>query len=133
MTAAIATTVLVVEDNQTVRTLLRRALERSEKRVLVATNARSALAIFDHFDEPVDLVVADVQLPGGMNGIQLAEEIRERDPRIGILLVSGSFDDPPGEFPELSKPFTLESLEQRIREVLVAARGGSPARIRVEA
>ncbi|MGH3073148.1 MAG: response regulator [Gaiellaceae bacterium] len=124
-----STTVLVVEDNDLLRDLLGRTLARLDRRVLVAADADSALALFDHHDARVDLVIADVRLPG-MNGPALAAELRRRDPDVGVLLVSGGFDSGPGAFPELDKPFTLEALEQRISEVLAEARGGPPARIR---
>ena len=68
----------------------------------------------------------------GMNGLSLAHELRRRDPTIAILLMSGYFTGPPGEFPELSKPFTFAALKGRIAEVLEAASGGPPARIRLE-
>jgi CheY-like chemotaxis protein len=126
-----STTILIVEDNDTLRALLKRMLERLDRHVLVAADAESALALMAHSQQPIGLVIADVRLPG-MNGVTLAQELRRRDPSIAVLLVSGGFDGPAGEFPELDKPFTLQALEMRIAEVVSAAEGGPPARIRLE-
>lgn len=115
-----ATAILVVEANAIVRTMLRRALERRDHHVLLATNAESALALFEHSEEPIGLVISEQRL-SGMNGGRLADELRRRDPMIPILLVGSGIDGPPGDYPELDKPFTLDALEQRIAEVLTAA------------
>lgn len=126
------TAILVVEANAIVRAMLRRALERHDHRVLLATNAESALALFEHCEEPIGLVISERQLPS-MSGNRLADELRRRDPTIPILLVSSGFDGQPGDYPELGKPFTLQALEQRIAEVLTAAAEGRPrSRVRVD-
>jgi CheY-like chemotaxis protein len=115
--AAASRTVLVVDDDEMLRNLLLRMLERLGRRVLLAANAESALALFQHSEERIDLVISDARL-SGMNGLMLAEELRLRDAEVAILLLSGSFDEPTGDFPELDKPFTLEALQRRIDEVL---------------
>jgi CheY-like chemotaxis protein len=112
--------ILVVEANAIVRTMLRRALERRDHHVLLATNAESALALFEHSEEPISLVISEQRL-SGMNGGRLADELRRRDPTIPILLVGSGFDGPPGDYPELDKPFTIDALEHRIAEVLTAS------------
>ena len=120
-----ATAILVVEANAIVRAMLRRALERRDHHVLLATNAESALALFEHSEEPIGLVISEQQL-AGMSGSRLADELRRRDPTIPILLVSSGFEGQPGDYPELDKPFTLEALEQRIAEVLAVASEDRP-------
>ncbi len=115
------TTILVVEAEESLRALLRRALARLGRQVMLAPDAVSALALFQHSEEPIDLIISEERLPG-MSGSSLAEELRSRDPSIPILLVSGNFARPPGEFPELEKPFTFGQLEHRITEMLAAAR-----------
>ena len=112
-----STAILVVEANAIVRTMLRRALERHDHQVVVAGDAESALALLEHSEEPVALVIVEQQL-SGMSGTRLADELRRRDPTLPILLVGTGFDETPGEYPVLDKPFTLAALEQRIREVL---------------
>lgn len=127
-----ATAILVVEANAIVRAMLRRALERRDLRVLLATNAESALALFEHSEEPIGLVVSEQRL-SRMSGSRLADELRRRDPTIPILLVSSGLDGRRGDYPELDKPFTLEALEERIAEVLTAAsESRSRARVGVD-
>lgn len=121
-----STAILVVEADAIVRTMLRRALERQHHHVLVAANAESALALFEHSDEPIGLVISEQQL-SGMSGTTLADELRRRNPTIPILLVGSDLESTPGEYPTLDKPFTLDALEQRIAEVLTTA---SPHRTR---
>lgn len=123
MTADI-TNVLVVEDNEVLRGLLRTTLERSSFRVLLAADAESALGLFANAEQPIDMLISDVKLPG-MNGVKLAQELRRRDPHLPILLVSGAFDEETG-FPELDKPFTLDELRRKIAEVARAAAGRNP-------
>jgi CheY-like chemotaxis protein len=125
------TAILVVEANAIVRTMLRRALERRDHHVLAATNAESALALFEHSEEPIGLVISEQRLTG-MNGGRLADELRRRDPTIPILLVGSGFDGPPGDYPELDKPFTPDALEQRIAEVLAAASENRRVRVSVD-
>ena len=116
-----STAILVVEANAIVRSMLRRALERRDHHVLLAANAESALALFQHAEEPIDLVISQQELPG-LSGTALADDLRRRDPTLPILLVGSSFSDTPGAYPALDKPFTLEKLEQRIEEVLAERR-----------
>ena len=120
--AAASLTVLLVDDEEMVRTLLRRMLERLGHHVLQASNAESALALFGHADEPIGLVISDVRLPG-MSGVCLAEQLRALDASLAILLVSGAFESESGEFAKLDKPFTFEKLECRIGEVLGVVAG----------
>ena len=120
-----STAILVVESNAIVRTMLRRALERRNQEVLVAANAESALALFQHAEEPIGLVISEQQL-SGMNGTALADELRRRDPNIPILLVGSGFAGTPGEYPELDKPFTPATLEQGINDAVAGAPGERP-------
>jgi two-component system, cell cycle sensor histidine kinase and response regulator CckA len=112
-----ATAILVVEANAIVRSMLRRALERRHHHVLVTADAASALALFEHADEPISLVISEQHL-SGMNGTSLADELRRLDPTIRILLVGSDFEHTLHEYPELDKPFTLTALEARIEAVL---------------
>lgn len=92
----------------------------------MATNAESALALFEHSEEPIGLVVSEQRL-SRMSGSRLADELRRRDPTIPILLVGSGFDRQPGADPELDKPFTLEALERRIAQVARGSFRGSPS------
>ena len=71
--------------------------------------------------DKVMLVFSDIVMPGGMNGIALAQEIRNRYPRLPVLLTSGYSDVTPtaaSQFRILRKPFQLPALEKAIRETL---------------
>ena len=105
--------------------MLRRALERRNHHVLVAANAESALALVQHTEEPIGLVISEKQL-SGISGIALAGQLRRHDPNLPVLLVGTGFADMPGEYPELDKPFTLEKLDQRIKDAIAAAPGERP-------
>jgi two-component system, cell cycle sensor histidine kinase and response regulator CckA len=93
-------TILLVEDDTSVREPLRQALERYGYRVLPAANGNDALAVFASVAPSVDLVVTDVVMPQ-MSGPQLVDELRAAQPAIGVLYVSG--------YPERS----LELLNER--------------------
>jgi len=121
-----ADTILLVEDDHDVRAYVVEILRELHYRVLEAHDADSALAMVDRNDVQVDLLLTDVVLPG-MNGRQLAEELKARQPRIRVLFMSGySRDaivhdgrlDPGVEL--MQKPLTHEVLAQRVRSVLDA-------------
>ena len=126
--ADVARTILLVEDDHDVRAYVVEILRELHYRVLEAHDADSALGIVDRNDVQVDLLLTDVVLPG-MNGRQLAEELRVRQPGIRVLFMSGySRDaivhegrlDPGVEL--MQKPLTQEVLEEKIRAILDSAR-----------
>jgi NO-binding membrane sensor protein with MHYT domain/signal transduction histidine kinase/CheY-like chemotaxis protein len=118
-------TILVVEDDPDVRTYSVETLTGLGYRVVEARNADMALAAFDAHPE-IDLLFTDVGLPG-MNGRELADEVRRRRPGVSILFTSGytrnaivhnGMLDPGVHL--LNKPFTMEQLAAKVREVLEA-------------
>ena len=123
-------TILIVEDNLDVADVTCSLLAQFGYRVIHATNATDALARFEEGN--VDLVFSDIVMPGPMDGLALAREIRARDPAIPILLTTGYSDATPGndsEFDILRKPFQMAALEAAVREALRGARAtGRPAR-----
>jgi DNA-binding NtrC family response regulator len=119
MTPPERTTLLLVEDNDMLRQLLSRALRRDTQRVLIAGNAAAALDIYENFGRAIALVISDVRLPS-MGGVELAREIRRRDPQQPILLISGDFSEPTG-FDELEKPFTIDALTQKVEATIAGA------------
>ncbi len=117
-------TVLLVEDEEGVRALAARILERHGYTVLEARNGRDALAVASQHGGPVDLLLTDVVMPE-MGGKQLADTLSLRDPSLRVLFISGYTDgdisrrgelDPSTAF--LQKPFTARSLLSRVRDVL---------------
>ena len=82
------TGVLIVEDDQVLRDLISRVLETEGYRVAAASDGEAALLAFDD-EGPIELLVADWQIPG-MTGVELAAELRRRQPGLPVLLVTGS-------------------------------------------
>jgi CheY-like chemotaxis protein len=107
-------TVLVVDDAAPVRRVVARMLRSGGHRAMEAEHPEEALRLWEEA-EKVDLVIADVTLSGGWDGPRLARELRDRDPDLSVVLVSGLAPDdrllqqlPNSEF--LQKPFTLAAL-----------------------
>ena len=116
---------LLVEDNADVAEVGREMLSQIGYTVQVAGNARDALEVVK--SERFELVVSDIVMPGGMNGVDLARAIRGTFPDLPILLVTGyagSADAAP-EFPVLRKPYRLDQLRQAVADL---TRGKRPQR-----
>jgi len=119
-------TILLVEDEEVVRNLARRILERRGYRVLAAGDGREALEIMEQRDRPpVDLVLSDVVMPG-LSGPETVERLRSiaGDP-FRVLFMSGYTEDHLGPYGVLDrgihflpKPFDPISLSHRVREIL---------------
>jgi len=119
-------TVLVVDDDIQIRTLVRRTLTQDGFSVLEAASAEEALAICKRHKNPVHLIVTDMVLPK-MSGAELAECLKSIHPDIKMLFMSGYTDhavlaqgilDPDKNF--IQKPFALDALTRKTREVLFA-------------
>lgn len=115
--------VLVVEDEPDVRMLVVDVLKELGYRVQVACDSHEALPLLQG-TEPVDLLVTDVGLPG-LNGRQLAEVARQHRPGLKVLFmtgyareaeVRGDFLDPGMDL--LTKPFSIDELAQRVRQLI---------------
>ena len=111
--------VLVVDDNEKIRTLIRRMLKRLPVQVKEAEDGEQALFLHEH--ETYDLIVTDLVLPG-MSGIDLSRAIQERRPGTRTLLVSGYDNGLLGpeerDIPFLQKPFDRSALLSAVSEVL---------------
>jgi two-component system, cell cycle sensor histidine kinase and response regulator CckA len=118
-------TLLLVEDEELVRDLVREFLEEAGYRVIEAQDAHEALRIANAGGTPaIDLVVTDVVLPA-MNGSDLVKELQRAVPKLKALYMSGYPGDAafrPGASGMgaafLAKPFTRDALTQKVREVL---------------
>jgi CheY-like chemotaxis protein len=119
-------TVLVVEDDESVLGLAITTLSDLGYRVLQARDGQEALRqLAGH--SGIDLLFTDVGLPGGMNGRQLADHVREASPGIKVLFTSGYTRNAivhGGRLDEgvalISKPFTADALAEKIRRMLDA-------------
>jgi two-component system, cell cycle sensor histidine kinase and response regulator CckA len=119
-------TVLLVEDDPMVRELSARILGERGYTVLSASNAAEAHACAELHQGEIDLLLTDVVMPGG-NGLELADQLTARYPRLPVLFMSGYSPDivlRQGLVPEsvdfLTKPFTEEQLGQAVRRALGA-------------
>jgi signal transduction histidine kinase/CheY-like chemotaxis protein len=114
-----AETLLLVDDEASLRTLGKRILEQSGYRVFVASNGREALEVVQRISDPLALVVTDVMMPE-MGGQELAIALRKIRPATRILYVSGFTANvvvtPGTAF--LAKPFTGPALRAAVRQVL---------------
>jgi two-component system, cell cycle sensor histidine kinase and response regulator CckA len=120
-------TVLVAEDEDGVRELLRKVLTEFGYTVLTARHGRDALMVAGDRSRGVDLLVTDVVMPE-MSGRELAETLRGHQPDLKVLYISGYTDDEVvqrgiigREVAFLRKPFASEELVRRVRGVLDAA------------
>jgi PAS domain S-box-containing protein len=120
-----AETILLVEDEDTVRALAQRILRRYGYTVLQAADANEALAVIERYQDPIHLVVTDVIMPGGMGGGELVSRLSSVRPGMKVLFMSGYTDevigtrgvvDPGLQF--LQKPFTPDALARKVRGVL---------------
>jgi two-component system, cell cycle sensor histidine kinase and response regulator CckA len=110
-------TVLLVEDEEAVRGLVREILVRAGYRVLVAGDGIEALALSREFAEPIHLLLTDVIMPG-MDGRELAERMKITRPDTRILFMSGYAEPPIPDDVLLQKPVTPDALARKIADVL---------------
>lgn len=110
--------VLLVEDEPSVRRLSRKLLEVLGCSVVEAGSGREALDLWPEIRERVSLVLTDVVMPEGVTGWELARELHQRNPALGILVTSGQAAAPAdyglGEIPQidfLQKPYAMSHLQ----------------------
>ncbi|RMT38584.1 PAS domain-containing sensor histidine kinase [Pseudomonas syringae] len=117
-------TVMIVDDEPTIRMLVAEVLEDQGYIPIEAGEGASALKVLES-DARIDLLVTDVGLPGGMNGRQLADAARIIRPDLKVLFITGYAENAiignghldPGMW-VLTKPFTMEAFASRIYEMI---------------
>ncbi len=117
-------TILVVEDEDALRDLVRVVLNRHGYAVFEARNGEEAVALASRSSSRIDLLVSDVVMPK-MGGFELAQRLSPLRPEMKVLFVSGYTDDDVASLcsfkegmPFLQKPFTPDALALKVREVL---------------
>ncbi len=117
-------TLLLVEDEAVLRSMISRMLRTNGYGVIEAASGTEALRLWQEGGRSVDLVLTDVVMPG-MSGLELASRLAAAAPGLGVLLMSGCSSDEQGRpgledrrFPALVKPFSSSTLVARIRELL---------------
>ena len=125
--ASAGETVLVVDDEATVRMLLVEVLEESGYCVVEADDGAAGLQILES-PVRVDLLITDVGLPGGMNGRQLADAARTRRPSLKVLFITGYAENAvignghlDSGMAILTKPFTMDAVRAKVRDIVADA------------
>jgi CheY-like chemotaxis protein len=120
-------TILLVEDQAHLLTLTGEFLTRMGYRVLKAKSGEEAIRVAESFHEPIELLLTDIVMPG-INGRQLAKTLQPNRSAMKVLYVSGYADEafresgvPGKDAAFLEKPYELEELAQKIRELLQAS------------
>lgn len=117
---AFAKTILVVEDEPLLREMSVSQLEEAGYDVLEAPSAVEALAVLNS-GVAVALLFTDVNMPGNLDGLQLATLVRERWPQVRLIVTSGGGQvhpgqvRPPGRF--IAKPYSLDAMIDAVREL----------------
>jgi two-component system, cell cycle sensor histidine kinase and response regulator CckA len=117
-------TILVVDDEDKLREILKLGLTRHGFSVLEASNGEDALQVSKEYVGPIHLLLVDVVMPG-ISGVELAPQILASRPDIKVILMSGYRDDQillnaalNPTTPFFHKPFTIDSLIQTIEDLL---------------
>ena len=114
----------MVEDEAAVREMIERGLQTQGYRVVCAGSAEEAQELFRQSDQPIDLLLTDVVMPG-QNGWDLYTQLASETPGLRVLFISGYSERAVGKgeileqgIPFLQKPFRASELAARIRDVL---------------
>lgn len=114
---AIMSKVLLVEDDPLVRATMTDALEDASYEVIAVEDASQAMQHLAYF--PIDVLLADIRMPGTLSGIDLSHIVSSRWPDVIIFLISGRLETDMGELPPgaefFQKPFLLEQMIGRLQ------------------
>ncbi len=118
-------TILVAEDEEPLREMISMALAGNGYTVFSAATGAEALDIYDQASRPIDLLITDMIMPGGILGGELARRLREKNPSLKVIFSTGYSADIAGKDISLHenqkfllKPYTVEKLSHFVREVL---------------
>jgi CheY-like chemotaxis protein len=118
-------TILLVEDEAELLVVSARALTLFGYRVLSATNGREALDLWEQHRDAIDLVLTDMRMPQGINGLELAAILWKTKPSLKIIIMSGysmkmvrNSMGGKGGYTFLAKPFDLKTLSETVRHCL---------------
>lgn len=114
-------TILVLEDDESLRTQVMKSLRKLGYNPIAAEDAQAARSRFAEHD--VDLLLSDVVLPGGVSGPAFASEVRQKDSQVPIIFMSGyatesAKRDLPADVAFLNKPIRIDELAQAVRAAL---------------
>lgn len=119
--------ILVVDDELPVRALISEGLRGQGYQVREAEDSESACQFLDQ-NQPIDLLITDIGLPGAINGRALAEAFRAKRPELKVLFITGFAADPQLEAAAgqpgtalMTKPFAMNELGERVRNLIFQA------------
>jgi DNA-binding response OmpR family regulator len=121
-------TILIVDDEALIRSMLSDYLQECGFKVLESSNADEAILIIEQGDVIIDLVFSDVSMPGSMDGFGLAQWIRANRPGLSIILASGDAKKVTSAIelcenePFMTKPYHLSAVVAKIRETIELSR-----------
>jgi len=123
--------ILLVDDEQSMREFLRILLEKEGFRAVTAADGEAALAVLR--EEPFDLVISDIRMPG-MGGLALLEQVKEIDSGLPVIMIT-AFASPEdavvamkhGAYDYITKPFKVDEIKSIIRSALAGASVAHPA------
>jgi DNA-binding response OmpR family regulator len=112
-------TILLVEDEPTVRQLFVTALSRAGYNVFEAQDGEEAVKLFDQHAGAIDLLLTDMRMPH-MDGVELARQLRERKQALKLICISGQGGSAATAVSTdfLAKPFSRDEMLKKVREVL---------------
>jgi DNA-binding response OmpR family regulator len=127
--------ILIIDDEEQIRTMLKRVLEREGHETMAASNGRLGMRI--HLKDPADLVITDIIMPE-QEGIETIIKLRRESPRTKIIAISGGGDvgaegylamaGKLGAQVTLQKPFGLEEILMAVRNLLATPSKGEQKR-----
>ncbi len=119
--------IFVVEDEPTLRALVRRVLERGGYEVIEASSGLAALQLWKEKKTPVDLLLTDMVMPDGISGRQLAEKLKADNPNLKVIYTTGYSPDLMGKDVPLQegvnflqKPYPPQKLVQTVQNGLAS-------------
>jgi DNA-binding response OmpR family regulator len=111
------TTILVVDDDRTIRTLVGAFLEDAGYTVLVAADGVEGVSVFKQHQSDIALLITDVMMPN-MNGFDLADCVLQLDSELPVIFISGNIQGADRGHGCIAKPFTPAALVSRVRKAL---------------
>jgi DNA-binding NtrC family response regulator len=118
-------TVLIVEDEVLIRMMLADVLDDTGYRVIEAGNVLEAVAALGRYD--IDTVITDIDMPGGLNGLDLARMVSSTHQNTTVIVTSGGHRLSPHELPDrarfIPKPYRLDVIAAMVGEMTVSNDG----------
>ena len=127
-------TILIVDDEATLRAVFSDMMTRQGYRCITAANAVDALQIIESNLLELDMLVTDIKMPGALDGVALASKLRELQPAVAVLVITGYPESAAMKeakarrYRVLEKPFRQAELEEAVAEELRQRLGADEAR-----